>query len=96
MTPEFKAAWVAALRSGKYEQGRGALRTGDTYCCLGVACDLIDPIAWDGRTWRDCAFDNIGLLPFIARGSAETLADLNDSGDTFAQIADFIEGSVDF
>ena len=33
-------AWVKALRSGKYEQGTLALRIGDRYCCLGVACDL--------------------------------------------------------
>ena len=33
--------WVAALRSGKYEQGIGFLRRhNNTYCCLGVACDL--------------------------------------------------------
>lgn len=37
-------AWVAALRSGKYTQGRGALIRvewdGDKYCCLGVACEV--------------------------------------------------------
>lgn len=41
-----KAKWVAALRSGKYEQGAGYLKTGNTYCCLGVACviGLANPI----------------------------------------------------
>ena len=33
-------AWVRALRSGEYKQGIGVLRRNDTYCCLGVACDL--------------------------------------------------------
>jgi hypothetical protein len=33
-------SWVAALRSGKYRQGKGALCRGADYCCLGVACDL--------------------------------------------------------
>jgi hypothetical protein len=38
---EIKAQWVAALRSGEYEQGRGYLRTSDgKFCCLGVLCDL--------------------------------------------------------
>lgn len=37
---EARAAWVAALRSGEYKQGRGALRADDRYCCLGVACEL--------------------------------------------------------
>jgi hypothetical protein len=45
MNPEIKAQWVAALRSGDYEQGMSRLVTvrGDgtfDYCCLGVLCDL--------------------------------------------------------
>lgn len=32
--------WVAALRSGTYEQAQGALRIGDAYCCLGIACEI--------------------------------------------------------
>lgn len=28
------------LESGKYQKGKRQLRDGDTYCCLGVACDL--------------------------------------------------------
>lgn len=40
MKPEIKAKWVAALRSGQFNQGMGALRRGDSYCCLGVLCHL--------------------------------------------------------
>ncbi len=44
MNPEVKEAWVAALRSGKYDQGIGSLKSeaSDThlYCCLGVLCEL--------------------------------------------------------
>lgn len=41
MNKRLKTRWVKALRSGKYAQGNGDLRTesrhGDvTYCCLGV------------------------------------------------------------
>lgn len=38
--------WVAALRSGKFQQGQSALKRqypGDRvprYCCLGVACEI--------------------------------------------------------
>ena len=32
--------WVAALRSGEFKQGRGVLRVGDLFCCLGVSCEL--------------------------------------------------------
>lgn len=41
MNPKIKAEWVAALRSGKYVQGKGMLRReSGSYCCLGVLCDL--------------------------------------------------------
>ena len=32
--------WVNALRSNKYKQGIGFLCNNNTYCCLGVACQL--------------------------------------------------------
>lgn len=32
--------WVAALRSGDYEQTQGGLRDTLGYCCLGVACEV--------------------------------------------------------
>jgi len=40
MDPQIRARWVAALRSGKFEQGRDYLRWGDKLCCLGVLCEL--------------------------------------------------------
>lgn len=45
MNPEVKAKWLAALRSGEYEQGQYRLKRefedGESrYCCLGVLCDL--------------------------------------------------------
>ena len=51
--------WVAALRSGEYEQGRFNLRYGDTFCCLGVACDLFLKDGNDllvEKTRGDCCF----------------------------------------
>lgn len=37
MTREQHQKWDAALRSGKYQQGRGLLQTSDgRFCCLGV------------------------------------------------------------
>jgi len=40
--------WVSVLRSGEYTQGTGALRKGDSFCCLGVLCDLNN----SGTTWE--------------------------------------------
>lgn len=37
MNPEIKAAWLTALRSGEYRQGKGRLECSDgSFCCLGV------------------------------------------------------------
>jgi hypothetical protein len=33
--------WVEALRSGKYQQGKGALCRDGKFCCLGVACEVL-------------------------------------------------------
>jgi hypothetical protein len=41
MNRRIKAAWVKALRSGEYEQGYHRLRHNDTFCCLGVLCDIL-------------------------------------------------------
>ncbi len=40
LAPEFKAKWVAALRSGEYKQTNSTLKDRDGYCCLGVLCHL--------------------------------------------------------
>lgn len=46
MTPqEARKLWTDALRSGEYEQGKFSLCKvspirGESYCCLGVACEV--------------------------------------------------------
>ena len=42
MKPEVKKLWIDSLCSGEYKQGTGALHDNmeDTYCCLGVLCQL--------------------------------------------------------
>lgn len=40
MKATIKKLWLNALRSGEYKQGKGTLRANDSYCCLGVLCDL--------------------------------------------------------
>jgi hypothetical protein len=40
MNPEVKERWIAALRSGEYDQGKNLLRFEEKFCCLGVLCDL--------------------------------------------------------
>lgn len=52
MNPQIKERWIAALRSGKYEQGWGALNERGKFCCLGVLCDLYVKET-EGVDWRD-------------------------------------------
>jgi hypothetical protein len=45
LNPEAKAAWLEALRSGRYQQGKNLLvrmnEDGSSeYCCMGVLCEL--------------------------------------------------------
>ena len=56
---EARSEWVKALRSGKYRQGTHVLRSpvDETYCCLGVACDLYREhglVDWhlESNSWR--------------------------------------------
>lgn len=40
MDQTIKELWVAELRSGTFEQGKGFLSREGKYCCLGVLCEL--------------------------------------------------------
>jgi hypothetical protein len=48
LDPEVKADWLKALRGRSYKQAVGSLRTiRQTYCCLGVLCDLFYNSGWE-------------------------------------------------
>jgi hypothetical protein len=40
MNKEIKTLWIDALRSGKYKQTIGTLKSSTGHCCLGVLCEL--------------------------------------------------------
>lgn len=110
MNQEIKTKWVAALRSGEYKQGRARLKTheGNSFCCLGVLCDLHDK-----EKGIPQSFDSIaGSLPDHVKDWAEVQSDaptfkdekgrhrsltfLNDIDQySFKRIADFIEEHAD-
>lgn len=48
---------VTALRSGLYKQTASYLRLGDTYCCMGVACDVLG----GDINWKQAAYSMRGL-----------------------------------
>jgi hypothetical protein len=94
MNPTVKALWIEALESGRYRQGKHVLRTdSDTYCCLGVLCDLVKPDGWKQKSdenifelshWR-FGRDSLQLPPAtilrkvgLGRTAALKLAAIND------------------
>ena len=115
-------AWVEALRSGKYKQGKGVLANDNgEFCCLGVACELaLEAGIIDQKILETPDYSNVGpryrygtreeasvfTLPspvsfwlglathdgrFQMGSKRSTLADENDRGQTFDQIAALIE-----
>ena len=40
MKATIKKKWLKALRSGEYQQGKYWLKKADSFCCLGVLCDI--------------------------------------------------------
>jgi hypothetical protein len=75
MDTEMKTKWVAALRSGDYQQGKSRLRKveldgSESYCCLGVLCDIVDSSNWtlaptrgDGDVFYRWGSSSSSLLP---------------------------------
>jgi hypothetical protein len=55
MDPFWKALWVERLRSGKYRQTREKLASPKVKacCCLGVLCDVVDPMGWGAVVIQD-------------------------------------------
>ncbi len=97
-----RAAWVAALRGGKYAQCTNDLKNEKGFCCLGVLADIA------GFDWRSISIEDYQVAPPMAMdfvglrdstgthnadGNICSHADLNDSGSTFAEIADIIENA---
>ena len=81
-------------------QTREALGKG--YCCLGVLAQIVDP---EQKTWSAAHSGYFGGDPSGAYAEdqcqligcvlpVETLASKNDSGESFAQIADWIEVNI--
>jgi hypothetical protein len=103
MPIEVRDRWVAALRSGEYEQGMDQLKDNDKFCCLGVLCDVVgfdlDSHDGQGGTWAfatgiDWSGEPPILLDLLEQPVRNKLANMNDNGSTFTEIADHIEREV--
>lgn len=107
MNQRIKKLWIKALRSGKYKQGEGYLKSTDRikrFCCLGVLCEVYRETEGKGR-WRGHYFGSqrTNVLPTTVRkwaaidkddpelGRTRTASELNDIGKSFNFIAGRIE-----
>jgi len=66
MIKEKAVELVTALRSGKYKQSQGHLRTDKGFCCLGVACDISGVSSWEKAKPTDYYYmyvENTGIMP---------------------------------
>jgi hypothetical protein len=73
MKKNIKAAWVKALRSGKYKQGKNALKAEGAYCCLGVLCDLHRKTTKKGRWVKTRGEPKAKYAPARGRGDRNEL-----------------------
>lgn len=106
MKKEIAKLWSEALRSGKYKQTKRRLRKKDSFCCLGVLCDLSSLGKWSKEeTYGGNGFDALGFLPQSVMDWSgmenelgeyghfqdQSLSRQNDCGKSFSQIADTID-----
>lgn len=101
MKAAIRNKWVKALRSGEYVQGKGHyVSTGkkyDAFCCLGVLAD-IQEATWEmnshsgGYEIDGANYLGDALVPNGPGWDEQSrLAHMNDGGDSFKRIANYIE-----
>lgn len=93
--------WVAALRSGKYRQGRGRLYDGERFCAIGVLHELFrrDQKISKKEFWSDPSDSDAawfvshwaGCRADFAYAPNRFISVDNDRGAEFEVIANIIE-----
>src|SRR4051812_12157436 len=87
-------AFVIALESGNFKQGRKFLRSDDAFCCLGVACELagLKPEHTVLGFYKYNSYSHnlpkeaqyyFNFKTSLGDGNGINLANLNDAGHTF-------------
>lgn len=94
-TSELKKEWIAALRSGKYKQGRGSLYDdiNNTYCCLGVL-GVCAQLPLETLSHRGYLREFGKEYHLLCCSTQSLLATRNDVGHSFEAIADYIEKNI--
>lgn len=80
MNKEIKKLWIKELRSGNYKQGTKRLRNNNTFCCLGVLCNLhakMHPEVAAKQTDPTMYIGEVAFLPL----QVQRWADIHRSGE---------------
>lgn len=94
-TAELKAKWLEALRSGEFKQGKSRLVDCGRYCCLGVLAAVSDFTSDSGIFLYSDKLRQVGNGDAFLDSSVQSrLANFNDEGRPFAEIADYIEANI--
>ena len=99
---EHRQEWIKALRSGNYKQYGSKLKTGDSFCVLGVACDISGLHEWEDYIYNDRrsvlphdVMDYYGIKAqngsYIEDFAYTSLIYLDSTKISFDDIADVIE-----
>lgn len=109
MNPVVKELWLAALRSGEFEQGRGYLNRHDRLCCLGVLCEVAIGSGEEVKKFKDgtsgtVCYSGCDTYPPVRvyewagltpdETADVTLSSKNDGGSSFEEIANWIEENL--
>ena len=95
MNKELKAKWIEALRSNKYTQCQGRLRTKDNrFCALGVLADVYDNTQWALKN-KSCHYSKYAgtdVRKLMTQHVWENVKYMNDDlGKSFSDIADYLD-----
>jgi hypothetical protein len=110
MNKAVKAKWIVALRSGQYKQTKNMLRKNDSFCCLGVLCNLHAQEHPEIAAKEDEKYSYLGNTETLPKQvmkwadlktadgficlKSTSLSLLNDNGHSFKQIAAIIEENL--
>lgn len=89
MNHKIKRKWIAALRSGYYQQCYGQIEDGDKRCAGGVLVEVMR------ETTGDYAISSLGMNMSTYYRMKYDVIDMNDNQrKTFPEIADWIEENI--
>jgi len=101
LTPEQKAKWLVALRSGDFKQARQMLKIDNRFCCLGVMSCVVSETDDPYYLWYEGKItDGYKLAKeLLTEPVAHRLMVMNDGAQgevrrTFPEIADWVEENL--